>query len=171
MVRVGLAITALTTLGNSEETQRSPSQVILLKLGQMAEGWTDFFIGNVIERPGRAENFKARMNARIQKIEKHYIDCKSKNRRRKRRSNKFGDGVAPNSERLYDESTGRQLKQLSQDPVRSNSQIYVNLKNWVAVNMNECPQATKHYNKLEAMQKKWTGVFDEVLEKITKRRG
>jgi hypothetical protein len=47
----------------------------------------------------------------------------------------------------------------------------VNLKNWVAVNMNECPQATKHYNKLEAMQKKWTGVFDEVLEKITKRRG
>jgi len=71
-------------------------------------GWTDFFIGNVIERPGRAENFKersflnsdwfftqssdwwlnwsirkqenktakARMAARIERIEKHYIDCK-----------------------------------------------------------------------------------------------
>jgi len=60
MVRVGLAITALTTLGNSEGTQRTPAQVILIKLGQMAEGWTDFFIGNVIERPGRAENFKER---------------------------------------------------------------------------------------------------------------
>ena len=74
--------------GNSEETQRTPAQVILIKLGQMAEGkiscsdfslveisnlkswiwkikfwvlgWTDFFIGNVIERPGRAENFKER---------------------------------------------------------------------------------------------------------------
>ena len=122
--------------GNSEETQRTPAQVILIKLGQMAEGknswfwlvqkfwfsigswiwlvkiwvlgWTDFFIGNVIERPGRAENFKersflisdwsfriwpdwsfewpigkqenktlkARMAARIERIEKHYIDCK-----------------------------------------------------------------------------------------------
>jgi len=38
MVRVGVAITALTTLGNSAETQRTPSQVILIKLGQMAEG-------------------------------------------------------------------------------------------------------------------------------------
>jgi len=171
MVRVGLAITALTTLGNSEETQRTPAQVILIKLGQMAEGWTDFFIGNVIERPGRAENFKARMAARIQKIEKHYIDCKSKpQRRRKRRSNKF-EGVAPNSEQLYDESSGRQMKQLSSDPVRSNSQIYVNLKNWVAANMNECPHALKHYNKLSAMQNKWTGVFDDVLKKITERRG
>ena len=40
------------------------------------------------------------------------------------------------------------MKQLSTDPVRSNSQIYVNLKNWVAANMNECPHALKHYNKL-----------------------
>jgi len=171
MVRVGLAITALTTLGNSEETQRTPAQVILIKLGQMAEGWTDFFIGNVIERPGRAENFKARMAARIERIEKHYIDCKSNpQRRRKRRSNKL-EGVAPNSEQLYDESSGRQMKQLSTDPVRSNSQIYVNLKNWVAANMNECPHALKHYNKLSAMQNKWTGVFDDVLQKITDRRG
>jgi hypothetical protein len=195
MVRVGLAITALTTLGNSEETQRTPAQVILIKLGQMAEGWTDFFIGNVIERPGRAENFKARMAARIERIEKHYIDCKSKpQRQRKRRSNKL-EGVAPNrflpikehflifqkrifslkylnpsSEQLYDDS-GRQMKQLSTDPVRSNSQIYVNLKNWVAANMNECPHALKHYNKLSAMQNKWTGVFDDVLKKITERRG
>lgn len=137
----------------------------------MAEGWTDFFIGNVIERPGRAENFKARMAARIERIEKHYIDCKSNpQRRRKRRSNKL-EGVAPNSEQLYDESSGRQMKQLSTDPVRSNSQIYVNLKNWVAANMNECPHALKHYNKLSAMQNKWTGVFDDVLQKITDRRG
>ena len=53
----------------------------------------------------------------------------------------------PSSEQLYDDS-GRQMKQLSTDPVRSNSQIYVNLKNWVAANMNECPHALKHYNKL-----------------------
>jgi hypothetical protein len=97
MVRVGVAITAFTSLGNSAETQRTPSQVILIKLGQMAEGWTDFFIGNVVERPGRAENFKTRMQARIEKIEKHYVQCQSgDSRRRKRRGAGKLAGVAPN---------------------------------------------------------------------------
>jgi len=172
MVRVGVAITALTTLGNSAETQRTPSQVILIKLGQMAEGWTDFFIGNVIERPGRADNFKIRMNSRIAKIEKHYVQCISgESKRRKRRGAGKLAGVAPNSDPLFDEGSGNQVRELSNDPVRSNSQIYINMKAWVALNMQDCRHAEKHYQKLDQMQKKWTGVFDEVLQKISSRRG
>jgi len=42
----------------------------------------------------------------------------------------------------------RQIKKLSNDPIRSNAQIFVNIQNWLYRNMLECPQAQRHYEKL-----------------------
>ena len=42
----------------------------------------------------------------------------------------------------------RQIKKLSQDPIRSNAQIFVNIRNWVYRNMKDCPQAQRHFDKL-----------------------
>jgi len=53
------------------------------------------------------------------------------------------------SDPLFDTGSGNQVRELSTDPVRSNSQIYINMKAWVALNMQECRHADKHYQKLD----------------------
>lgn len=40
------------------DSVQTPSQVILSKLNTMGASWADFFISNVVERPGRADIFK-----------------------------------------------------------------------------------------------------------------
>jgi len=154
MVRLGFTLAALTAIGDSVQT---PSQVILSKLNTMGASWADFFISNVVERPGRADIFKERLASRIEKIDRHYVECQSKdfNSRKRRGANKKnGGGIrsvpeSPNSERLYDEISGQQVGKLSQDPVRSNKQIYYNLKVWLIENMAGCKHQERHYNKLE----------------------
>lgn len=176
MVRLGFTLAALTTLGEPSQT---PSQIVLGKLNEMGSSWADFFIANVIEREGRAEIFKQRLQSRIEKIDRHYVECQSKdfNSRKRRGANKKnGGGIrsvpeSPNSERLYDEISGQQVGKLSQDPVRSNKQIYYNLKVWLIENMAGCKHQERHYNKLEQMEAKWNTVFNDVLNKITMRRG
>ena len=53
------------------------------------------------------------------------------------------------SERIFDETSGRQVSELSNDPVRSNKQIYYNLKVWLIENMDGCKHQVRHYEKLE----------------------
>ena len=53
------------------------------------------------------------------------------------------------SERIFDETSGRQVSELSNDPVRSNKQIYYNLKVWIIDNMDGCKHQVRHYEKLE----------------------
>lgn len=175
MVKIGLTLSALAAIGNpvTGNRPRTPSQVILGKLNKMGASWADFFIANVIEREGRAEIFKQRLNARLEKIDKHYVECHSKSfqskRRRRRGIQQFAS--SPNSEPLHDSTSGRQLSELSNDPVRSNKQIYFNLKAWVIDNMAGCKHQVRHYEKLQQMEKKWNTVFNEVLNKISLRRG
>lgn len=150
---------------------RTPSQLILQKLSTMAQGWADFYIGNVLNRQGRAENFKARIQNRLDKISEHYVTCQSKgyenNKRRKRRSMNLEVNISAG---MFDETTGRQIKKLSNDPIRSNAQIFVNIQNWLYRNMLECPQAQRHYEKLSFLQGKWTTVFNDVLVKLDAKR-
>jgi len=172
MVRLGFTLAALTAIGDSVQT---PSQVILSKLNTMGASWADFFISNVVERPGRADIFKERLQSRIEKIDRHYVECQSKAfNSRKRRGTKKGIRQvqnSPNSERIFDETSGRQVSELSNDPVRSNKQIYYNLKVWLIENMGGCKHQERHYNKLEQMETKWNSVFNDVLKKISLRRG
>jgi hypothetical protein len=149
---------------------RTPSQLILQKLSTMAQGWADFYIGNVLNREGRAEKFKERIQNRLDKISEHYVTCQSKgydSRRRRKRS--FGLEINI-SGGMFDETTGRQVKKLSNDPIRSNAQIFVNIQNWLYRNMLECPQAQRHYEKLTFLQNKWTTVFEDVLAKLDAKR-
>ena len=44
------------------DSVQTPSQVILSKLNTMGASWADFFISNVVERPGRADIFKEQRN-------------------------------------------------------------------------------------------------------------
>lgn len=147
---------------------RTPSQLILQKLSEMAQGWADFYIGNVLNREGRADKFKDRIIKRLEKIDEHYVTCQSKGyERRRRRSNKLEANI---SQGMFDETTGRQIKKLSQDPIRSNAQIFVNIRNWVYRNMADCPQAQRHFDKLGDLEEKWTNVFNTVLQKIDQKR-
>lgn len=148
--------------------QRTPSQVILEKLSTMAQGWADFYIGDVLNREGRADKFKERIINRLSKIDEHYVTCKSKGfDRRRKRSNELENTI---SDGMFDETTGRQIKKLSNDPIRSNAQIFVNIRNWLWRNMQECPQAQRHFNKLNELEGKWTQVFNSVLKKIDGKR-
>lgn len=149
---------------------RTPSGDILVKLKEMAQGWADFYIGNVLNREGRAEKFKEVIENRLDKIQEHYIICQSKgydSRRRKKRSFKLESNISGG---MFDETTGRQIKKLSSDPIRSNAQIFVNIQNWLYRNMLECPQAIRHYEKLNFLQEKWTTVFNDVLAKLDAKR-
>jgi hypothetical protein len=171
MVRLGFTLAALTAIGEPQSVQ-TPSQVILSKLNTMGASWADFFIANVVEREGRAEIFKTRLASRIEKIDRHYVECQSKDfNSRKRRGALRQAQSSPNSERIFDETSGRQVSELSNDPVRSNKQIYYNLKVWIIENMDGCKHQVRHYEKLEQMESKWNQVFNDVLKKISMRRG
>lgn len=149
-----------------------PFKVILQKLSDLAQSWSDFYIGNVLNREGRAAKFKETIVKRLSKVDQHYVLCKrghtNDDDSRKRRS--YALEAMDFSDGMFDEETGRQVKKLSNDPVRSNDQIFVNLKNWIWRNMNGCPTAERHFKKLTDLQKKWTHVFNTVLKKIDAKR-
>jgi len=148
---------------------RTPSQAILQKLNLLAQDWAEFFIGDVLNRQGRADNFKERIERRLTKLDEHYVTCQSKGyERRRRRRSKALTAIVSND--MFDEFSGRQIRELSTDPLRSNAQIFVNIRNWIARNMQECPQALRHFEKMGELQEKWTAVFNTVLKKIDQKR-
>lgn len=147
--------------------------MILHKLSDLAQSWAEFYIGNVLSREGRATKFKETIVKRLSKVDQHYTLCKSRGYNkdedsRKRRS--YALEAMDFSDGMFDEETGRQVKKLSNDPVRSNDQIFVNLKNWIWRNMQGCPNAERHFKKLSDLQAKWTKVFNTVLKKIDAKR-
>jgi len=166
-MKLNIVLLAAGVLGLNQSV-RTPSQLILQKLSTMAQGWADFYIGEVLNREGRADKFKERIISRLEKIDEHYVNCKSKGfNRRKKRSFAMENSI---SDGMFDETTGRQLKKLSNDPIRSNAQIFVNIQNWLWRNMQECPQAQRHFNKLGELSGKWTNVFNDVLKKLDQKR-
>lgn len=164
-----IMILAGLSCGNlaNERTEGTPSQEILEKLRTMASGWADFYIGNVLNREGRAENFKSTIAKNILKIDADYVDCQSKGYSRKRRSTKLEEKISAG---MFDEASGRQVKQLSSDPIRSNAQIFVNIRNWIYRNMKDCPQAQRHFDRMKYLENKWDKVFDTVLKKVDAKR-
>jgi type III secretory pathway component EscV len=146
---------------------QTPSQHVLTKIGQLADSWVDHFIADVLSRENRAASFKNRIARVIKTIDERYVSCQSKlfeGRRKRRNANRFEKSL---SSGMFDTTSGRQLKQLSHDPERSNSQIFINLLEWVAENMNDCTGMRKHQLKIKKIGERWMAIFKEVLNKIT----
>lgn len=163
-----LKMVVLTTIVSSSfPPGQTPSQHVLQKIGQLADSWVDHFIADVLSRENRAASFKTKIANVIKTIDERYVNCQRKmfeGKRKRRNTAGFEKSV---SSGMFDTTSGRQVKQLSHDPERSNSQIFINLLEWVSENMNDCKGVRKHQLKIKSIGDRWMAIYKEVLKKIT----